>query len=116
MAPNYNRIVHYIPPEKPFPDLSKEFIEPSSEDYFIYWLFKYKCIVCKHPATEINEIRPRGRSKKNLLDWRNRVTICQKCHTGDNGFHHRGVSKQKVTEMQQLRKEYLMLMGREDYV
>jgi hypothetical protein len=114
MTAKFNRITHYIPAN--LPKLEQEFVEPVADDYFIYWLFRYRCIVCKKSATEINEIKPRGRSKKNILDWKNRVTLCQEHHTGQNGFHHHGVSDGKIEEMQKVRKEYLISVGREKYV
>jgi|GEM_PF-1566649 len=116
MTKTFSRITHYIPPATKFLDLEKEFIEPNPSDHFIYWLFRYRCIVCKKPATEINEIRPRGRSKKNLLDWKNRVTQCQECHTGDGGFHHNGITNDKIKDMIQLRSDYLISIGREQYI
>lgn|SRR5574341_474760 len=103
---------HYIP-HRDFRPTEKEFIVPSSSDYFIWWLFKYKCVMCHKPATEINEIHPRSRSKKNILNWRNRVTLCQNCH---QTFHHNGVTEQKILEMQKRRREFLISAGRNDYV
>lgn len=103
---------HYIPP-RDFHPVEKEFIAPNNSDYFIWWLFKYKCIMCRRPATEINEINLRSRSKKNILDWRNRVTLCQGCH---RAFHHNGVTEQKIIEMQKKRREFLVSIGRDEYV
>lgn len=104
-------IGHYIPP-RDFPPVIKEFIEPVDNASFIWWLFKYKCVMCKKPASEINEIIPRSRSKK-ALDWRNRVTLCHNCHTQ---FHQTGVTKKKQEAMEQSRKEFLVSMGRGKYV
>jgi len=115
MSPNYNRITHYIPPAHIQP-IAHEFVEPNPSDHFIYWLFRYRCIMCSKPATEINEIVPRGRSKKSLLDWRNRVTLCQEHHTGQNGFHHNGVTLEKIKNMQEQRKEYLKSVDRAQYI
>ena len=103
---------HYIPPVN-FPVVEKEFVQPTPEPYFIYWLFKYKCIQCKHPATEINEIVPRSRSNKSVLDWRNRVTLCRDCH---NKFHQTGVTSEKIQKMKTDRREFLTAMGRMEYV
>lgn len=106
---------HYIPPRdwEPF---KSEFVEPVPNDYFIWWLFKHKCVMCRKPASEINEIVPRSRSKKSILDWRNRVTLCHECHTGQNSFHSTGVTTKKIEEMQEKRKEFLISIGREEYV
>ena len=114
--PNHNHIVHYIPPAVPFSPVAKEFVEPNPSDHFIYWLFRYRCMMCSRSATEINEIIPRGRSKKSILDWRNRVTLCQSCHTGDGGFHHNGVTKVKVIEMKEKREKYLQSIDRGQYI
>lgn len=105
-------IGHYIP-TKNFPQMEREFVQPVPDDYFIWWLFKRKCIMCKHPATEINEIIPRSRSKKSITNWRNRVTLCQKCH---QGFHLHGVTSEKIEIMQNTRKEFLTSIDRLEYV
>jgi len=103
---------HYIPPVN-FPAVEKEFIQPVPDDYFIHWLFKYKCVTCKKPATEINEIIPRSRSKNSILDWRNRVTLCRECH---HKYHLNGVTSEKISEMKTKRGEFLISMGRMEYV
>lgn len=90
-----------------------QFIHPIPEPSFIYWLFRYKCVMCKKPASEINEIIPRSRSKKSILDWRNRVPLCQDCH---RTFHLHGVTQAKIDEMQTKRKEFLLSMDRKEYV
>ncbi len=101
--------------EKYSPQFSetKEFIQPVPDDYFIWWLFKHRCIMCQQPATEINEILPRGRSKFAILDWRNRVPLCERCHLE---YHHYGVTTLKQEEMKTKRNEFLMSMGREKYI
>lgn len=91
----------------------KETIIPVQQDYFIWWLFKHKCIMCRKPATEINEIAPRSRSKKNIHDWTNRVTLCQGCH---KEYHLHGVTKVKMDAMREKRKEFLKSIDREIYV
>jgi 5-methylcytosine-specific restriction endonuclease McrA len=111
-----HRLTHYIPPAAIPPELPKEFVEPNPSDHFIYWLFKYRCVVCKRPASEINEIVPRGRSKKSILDWKNRISMCGNCHTGDDGFHHNGVTDEKINAMRKARVEYLIAINREAYV
>lgn len=102
---------HYIP--RNYEPVEKEFIVPVPDDYFIYWLFKYKCVQCKRPATEINEIIPRARSKKSILDWRNRVSLCRRCH---DEFHHDGVTDAKIQSLKIARNEFLISMGRMEYV
>ncbi len=103
---------HYIPPRN-FEDVSKEFVQPIPDDYFIWWLFRRRCVMCSKSATEINEIVPRGRSKKSILDWRNRVTLCRSCH---DEFHHNGVTAEKIKVMQEKRNYVLLATGRAEYV
>lgn len=108
------RITHYIPPAKPLPKLVGEFVEPVPDDYFIFWLFRYRCQECNSGQhLEINEINPRGRSKKNILNWENRVVLCRTCH---EKFHHNGVTREKIQIMQKRRKTYLISIGRERYI
>lgn len=102
--------IRYAPLVAPIP---KEFVEPNSTDSFIWWLFRYRCVMCHKPASEINEIEPRGRSKKNLFNWKNRVTLCRECHSE---FHKHGVTAKKVEEMKQKRIEFLIAFDRSDYV
>lgn len=93
-----------------------EFVEPSASDSFIYWLFRYRCIDCKGrngPVSEINEIDPRSRSKKNILDWRNRVPLCRTCH---DEYHRNGVSDAKKERMTKLRRDFLESTGRSEYI
>jgi 5-methylcytosine-specific restriction endonuclease McrA len=113
MSPSqYARITHYIPPAK-FNEVEKEFVEPNPEPYFIFWLFGYRCMDCKSTShLEINEIKPRGRSKKNILDWKNRVVLCHTCH---EKFHHSGVTPEKILAMQEQRVEYLKMIGKGKY-
>ena len=105
-------IGHYVP-TKNFPQMEREFVEPNAGDYFIWWLFKHKCIMCKHPATEINEIIPRARSKKSILNWRNRITLCHLCHSI---YHLAGVTKKKIEIMEETRKNFLISMDRSEYI
>jgi hypothetical protein len=91
----------------------KEFIEPTSSDYFIWWLFRERCVMCHKPATEINEIKPRSRSKKNIHDWRNRVPLCHECHME---YHKHGVTSEKIAEMQAKRDDFLNNFGRDGYL
>lgn len=106
-----NRIVHYIPPIDWKP-LEQEFVEPCSNDYFIWWLFGYRCMECRRSGEEINEIRPRSRSKSNLLDWKNRVLLCRTCHSA---YHENGVSSTKAKDMSDRRREYLISIGKGVY-
>jgi uncharacterized protein with PIN domain len=101
--------VRYMPM---LPQAPKEFIEPIADRSFIFWLFRNRCIMCSQPATEINEIIPRSRNKKSILNWENRVTLCQGCH---NEYHKNGVNAKTIENMQQKRKDFLMANGREEY-
>lgn len=112
MPVQYNRITHFIPPEN-FQKLQQEFIEPNPSDYFIHWLFRFRCMECKKSGQEINEIIPRSRSKKSIMDWRNRVVLCRECHSV---YHLHGVTVEKMQNMKEHRKEYLVSIGREKYV
>jgi 5-methylcytosine-specific restriction endonuclease McrA len=111
----HNRhITHYIPPAQRFLDLPREFVEPSPSDHFIFWLFRYRCMECRDSKNlEINEIIPRSRSKKSILDWRNRVVLCRTCH---EKFHHKGVTQEKIQTMQEHRKTYLKSVDRGAYL
>jgi len=102
--------IKYIPPMN---EWEKNFIEPTPEPYFIGWLFRNLCVMCKHPATQINEIIPRSRSKESVEDWTNRVAICENCH---NEYHKNGVNDKAIAEMQQKRIDFLKEMGREEYL
>lgn len=113
MAPNHNRITHYIPPAHIAP-IVREFVEPNPSDHFIYFLFRYRCMVCREAKNlEINEIILRSRSKSAIMDWRNRVVLCRIHH---EEFHHNGVTAEKVKKMQEQRKEYLKSIGRGQYL
>lgn len=101
--------VKYLPP---IPETPKEFVEPNATDHFIYWLFRFRCVSCKKTATEINEIIPRSRSKKSITTWDNRVPMCKECH---GEYHRKGVNDKAVTELKQIRHDFLISMGREEY-
>lgn len=79
----------------------------------IFWLFNDRCVDCKQKAEEVNEIVPRARSKHATEDWRNQVTLCHFCHVE---FHRNGVTDDKIARLIEKRKEFLIAMGREDYV
>lgn len=113
MTPRNHNLTHYIPPAN-LPIIVQEFVQPVPDDYFIYWLFRYRCMECKAgQQLEINEIKPRGRSKKNILDWKNRVVLCRICH---EKFHHNGVTTEKIQIMTRHRADYLKAIGREQYL
>lgn len=109
---HYNRVTHYIPPATNFPAVEREFVEPNPSDNFIWWLFRYRCAECKKPGAEVNEIEPRSRSKKNIMNWENRILLCRDCH---QKFHLHGVTDEKINAMKKLRIEYLRLIGRSEY-
>lgn len=108
-----HRLTHYIPPATPLPELPKEFVEPNPSDYFIHWLFKYRCAECKKPGQEVNEILPRARSKFAIMDWKNRILLCRDCHSR---FHLKGVTDKKIENMRRVRVDYLTSINREEYV
>ena len=101
--------IRYLPP---LPVTPKEFVEPNATDHFIYWLFRFRCVSCRKTATEINEIVPRSRSKKSISTWDNRVPMCKECH---GEYHRKGVNDKAVTDLKQMRHDFLMSMGREEY-
>jgi 5-methylcytosine-specific restriction endonuclease McrA len=84
-----------------------------SMEAFIHWLFNGRCLVCKKSGAEINEIVPRSRSKASIKDWKNRVLMCNDCHTQ---YHHDGVSIEKLKLLQVTRREFLKSCGKEKYV
>ena len=104
--------VRYAPMITPSP---KEFVEPNSSDYFIWWLFRGRCIVCRQPADDINEIELRSHGKHAVKDWTNRVTLCRNHHTGQEGYHKHGVNPKTIEALQQKRYDFLMANGREEY-
>lgn len=102
---------HFIP--RNHEPIVKEFVQPDASPSFIYWLFKYRCVECKRPATEINEIIPRSRWINAADEWRNRVPLCRVCH---EKYHHDGVTDLKIQALKLKRNEFLIAMGREDYL
>lgn len=97
---------NYIP-------IQKEFVQPTADSSFIFWLFKYRCVMCKRPAQDVNEIIPRSRWTLAAQEWKNRVPLCRNCH---NEFHRSGVTNAKIQEMQNKRKDFLIAMNRMEYV
>ncbi len=65
------------------------------------------------PATEINEIIPRSRSKQSIRDWKNRVTVCHSCH---REYHDKGVNAKAIEKMQEQRLDALRKLGRSEYI
>lgn len=110
--PTLARIAHYIPPAH-IGELVREFVEPNPSDHFIHWLFRYRCAKCRKPGTEVNEIIPRARSKESIMDWKNRILLCRDCHAK---FHHNGVTDDKINDMRKVRVEYLVSIGRGEYL
>lgn len=102
---------HYI--SQNYAPIEKEFVQPVPDSYFIHWLFKYRCIQCKKPGMDVNEIVPRSRSKKSIQDWRNRVVLCRECH---HAYHKDGVTDEKILKMKNVRRDFLVSMGRMEYV
>lgn len=101
----------------PIPSEPKEFVEPIPDDYFIWWLFRNQCVGysdrCTHRGEEINEVIPRSRSKKSILNWENRVLMCRECH---NEYHRHGVNSKTQEDLQNKRVEALKRLGREEYI
>jgi 5-methylcytosine-specific restriction endonuclease McrA len=87
--------------------------QPEASDEFIWWLFRNRCLVCGHLASEINEIIPRSRGPESLSDWKNRVTMCREDH---NEYHRHGVSEDAIKKLQEQRIEFLIAIGRGEYV
>lgn len=80
----------------------------------IWDAFRGRCFVCPEhkPANTIHEIIPRALGKASM-DKHNRGPVCTECH--DN-IHRQGVSLYMVARLDQMRKDYLISIGREDYV
>ena len=85
---------------------------PNNSREFIFWLFNSRCIMCKRPATEINEIVPKARSK-DAMEWHNRVTLCRTCH---EKYHKDGVTSFKLINMIETREQFLISLGRNRYI
>lgn len=110
---HFNRVTHYIPPGEGFLPIKHEFVEPTESDSFIWFLFRFRCMECKQPGSEINEIVPRARSKNSIHDWKNRVVLCRTCHAK---FHMNGVTDEKINKMRINRVEFLSSIGRAEYI
>lgn len=81
-------------------------------DAEIFDLFQHRCVVCWQPATEINHINPRSRSKAGIDDPMNKVTLCHKHH---DEYHQGGVTHEKLMKMRRRRKDYLDTIGKHQY-
>lgn len=79
---------------------------------FIVWLFRGRCLICYRSGTDVNEILPRARGQDSLA-WQNKVLMCHEHHMA---YHDNGVSPQAVLKMQERRSEFLIAIGREEYV
>lgn len=82
-------------------------------DEFITWLFGGRCVTCKRVGVEISHIVPKGRGQEYKDDWRNLILQCRKCHD----LHHGdGVTGDKIRELQDARRNFLFVLGRERFV
>jgi 5-methylcytosine-specific restriction endonuclease McrA len=70
---------------------------------FILWLFDYKCVKCGAPYAHIHEIIPISHGKI-ALEWRNRVTLCQRCHS----WGHDVGTNRSIPILQEARKLFLI--------
>lgn len=80
---------------------------------FIYWLFNHRCVTCKRPAVEINHIIPRSRGDVYKDDWKNQIPQCSICHSL---YHEDGVTQDKIWELQEARKNFLIGLGRSEFI
>ena len=85
----------------------------TTSDLFIFRLFLWRCVSCNHMATEINHIVPRSRGKDFKDDWKNKVPQCHTCH---DEYHAGGVSDTKIYYLRKQRAEYLVKIGKAEYV
>ena len=79
---------------------------------FIVQLFRGRCLICFRPGTDVNEIIPRSRGGDSLR-WQNKVLMC---HSDHDKYHQHGVNEQAIEQLQERRIEYLIAIGREDYL
>ena len=98
------------------------FVESTSEKYhslekfnsveqFLVWLFRGRCVICGEPYNVIHEINPRS-SGQESMEWRNRITLCNDCHTE---IHNKGTGEEQIRELQERRIEFLEMIGRFEY-
>jgi len=86
-------------------------MKPNNSEEFIKWLFMERCVIDTAPFSVIHEIRPRS-SGKEAMEWKNRVTLCSDCH---RQIHKKGVGEEEILALQQIRAEFLKMIGRESY-
>lgn len=55
----------------------KAVVDPDREKIFV--MYKYRCVKCGKPATEIHEKLPRSYGKRAMRIG-NRVPLCHSCH------------------------------------
>jgi hypothetical protein len=48
-----------------------------------------------------------------VLTWENRVVMCRECH---REYHKKGVNPKAIAALKEIRKEFLLSMGRAEYV
>lgn len=78
------------------------------DDKRIMTLFRRRCVVCMQPATEVNEIILRSRTKAAVLLPANRVPMCHKCH---HVYHWSGVTDDKQERLRALAIQRLTAFG-----
>jgi 5-methylcytosine-specific restriction endonuclease McrA len=57
---------------------AREYLNKDREP--ILWLFDSRCVNCGIRTNVIHEIKPVSHGKSSL-HWKNRVTLCQRCHS-----------------------------------
>src|SRR3990170_1040356 len=67
---------------------------------------------CNAAAVVCHEIFPRSRGKKALA-FENRIALCNSCHERE---HHYGASRARIQYLQNIRKFYLLSIGKPEYV
>jgi len=75
-------------------------------------IFEYRCASCGEPAGTVHEMIPRARGKKSLT-FRNRIPLCHKQHDIEHQF---GASPERIRNLQIVREEYLIRIGKPEYV
>lgn len=83
-----------------------------SDEAFIRWLFRDRCIICWAQAEVIHEIEPRS-SGQDSMNWKNRITLCDNHH---KDIHHAGVGDKVIERLKNLRMMFLIMVGRNTYV
>lgn len=78
------------------------------DDVRINTLFKYRCVGCMSPATEVHELIPRSRTKHATTMKQNRVPICRSCH---HRAHFEGYNYSKESFLRNKAIERLIMFG-----